>query len=77
MVQARPPLMIHSDDMKPKRYKCLSDTADDIKVSKQALIYAHEKKGLLLLEGKAELRFPTSSGLRINIYPSWININLL
>ena len=67
MTQARPPLIIHSDDMEPKRYKCLSDAADDIKVSKQTLMYAHEKKGLLLPEGKVELKFSTLSGLRINI----------
>ena len=68
IVRARPPLIIHYDDMEPKRYECLSDAADDIKVSKQTLIYAHEKKGLLLLEGKVELKFSTLSGLRINIY---------
>ena len=31
-------------------------------------------KDLLLLEGNMELKFSTLSGLRINIYPSWINI---
>ena len=30
----RTPLIIHSDDMELKRYKCLSDAANDIKVSK-------------------------------------------
>ena len=59
MVQARPYLITHSDDMEPERYECLSDAADDIKVSKQTLIYAHEKKGILLLEGKVELKFST------------------
>ena len=29
MVQPRPPLIIHFDDMEPERYKCLSDSADD------------------------------------------------
>ena len=34
----RIPLIICSDDMEPKRYECLSNAANDIKVSKQALI---------------------------------------
>ena len=33
MVRARPPLIIHSDDMEAKRYECLSYATDDIKVS--------------------------------------------
>ena len=41
MVRAK---LLHSDGMEPKRYECLSDAADDIKVSKQILIDAHEKK---------------------------------
>ena len=68
MVRDRPPLLIHSDEIELKRCECLSDSADDIKVSKQTLIYAYEKNGLLLLEGKVELKFSTLSGLRINIY---------
>ena len=48
MIQARKPtrtpLIIHSDDMELKRYECLSDAANGIKVSKQTLIYAHENK---------------------------------
>ena len=38
------PLIIHSDEMELKRYECLSDAADDIKVSKQTFVYAHENK---------------------------------
>ena len=33
-------------------------------------------KDFLLLEGKVELKFSRLSGLRINIYPSWINITI-
>ena len=48
MVRAREPihtpLIIHSDDMESKRYECLSEAADNIKVSKQTLVYAHENK---------------------------------
>ena len=38
------PLIIHSDDMEPNRYRCLSDAANDIKVSKQTLAYAYKNK---------------------------------
>ena len=56
--------------MEPKRYECLSDAANNIKVSNQTLIYVHQKNCPLLLEGKVELKFySTLSGLRINIYP--------
>ena len=68
MEPTRNPLIIHSDDMESKRYECLSDAANDIKVSKQNLVYAHKNKDLLLLEGKVELTFSTLSGLRIKIH---------
>ena len=46
------PLMIHSDDMEPKRYECLSDTAKDIKALKQTLIYACKNKRHLITRRK-------------------------
>ena len=46
------PLMIHSDDMEPKRYKCLSDAAKDIKVSKQTLVDAYKNKWPLITRRK-------------------------
>ena len=52
MVQAGPPLIIHSDDIEPKRYECLSDAADDIKISKQTLLFVHEKKRPLITRRK-------------------------
>ena len=42
------PLIIHSDDMELKRYEHLSHTANDIKVSKQTLIYAYENRRPLI-----------------------------
>ena len=48
----RTPLIIHSDDMDSKRYECLSDAANDIKVSKQTLAYAHENKRPLVTRRK-------------------------
>ena len=38
------PLIIHSDDIEPKRYEYLLDTAKDIGVSKQPLMYAFKKR---------------------------------
>ena len=48
----RIPLIIHSDGMEPKRYEQLSDTANDIKVSKQTLIYAYENRRPLITRRK-------------------------
>ena len=48
----RTPLIIHSDDMEPKRYKHLSDAANDVKVSKQTLIYAYENRRPLITRRK-------------------------
>ena len=48
----RIPLIIHSDDMELKRYERLSDAANDIKVSKQTLIHAYEKRRLLITRRK-------------------------
>ena len=46
------PLIIHSDDMELKRYEHLSDAANDIKVSKQTLIYVYEKRRPLITSRK-------------------------
>ena len=46
------PLIIHSDDMEPKRYERLSDAGNDIKVSKQTLIYAYENRRPLITRRK-------------------------
>ena len=48
----RIPLIIHSNDMESKRYECLSDAANDIKVSKQTLIYAYENRRPLITRRK-------------------------
>ena len=57
MVRARDtPLIIHSDDMELKRYECVSDAANDIKVSKQTLIYAYENKRPLVTRKKGEAK---------------------
>ena len=48
----RTPLTIHSDDMESKRYERLSDTANDIKVSNQTLIYAYENRRPLITRRK-------------------------
>ena len=57
MVQDRKPtLIIHSDDMEPKRYECLSDAANDIKVSKQTLVYAYKNKRPLIARRKGRAK---------------------
>ena len=38
--------------MVSKRYECLSDAANGIKVSKQTLVYAHENKTSLITRRK-------------------------
>ena len=45
-------LIIHSDDMESNRYECLSDAANDIKVSNQTLVYAYENKRPLITRRK-------------------------
>ena len=84
MVRAREPtytpLIIHSDDMESKRYECLSDTANDTKVSKQTLVYAYENKRPLNTRRKGGAKvfyikwLEDYGSLCHNIYPSWINI---
>ena len=46
------PLITCSDDMELKRYECRSDAANDIKVSKQTLIYAYENRRPLITRRK-------------------------
>ena len=48
----RTPLIIHSDDMEPNRYECLSDATNQSKVSKQTFIYAYENKRSLITRWK-------------------------
>ena len=59
------PLIIHSDDMDPKRYKCLSDAAKDIKVLKQTLIYACKNKRPFITRRK--------SGAKV-FYIEWLEL---
>ena len=49
------PLIIHSDDMELKRYECLSDATDNIKVSKQTLMYAHKNRRPLRRKGRVKV----------------------
>ena len=66
MVQDRKPthipLIIHSDD--------IVDAANDIKVSKQTLIYAYENRRPLITRGKVELKFSILNGSDYNTYLS-------
>ena len=50
------PLIIRSDDMEPTRYEFLTDTAKDIGVSKQTLIYAHKNKRPLITKRKIGIK---------------------
>ena len=52
MVRARTLIITHSDNMELKRYECLSDAANDIKISKQTLVYVHKNKRPLVTRGK-------------------------
>ena len=49
-------LMVHSDNMEPKGYECLSDAAYDIGVSKQTLMYVHKNKRSLITRRKGEAK---------------------
>ena len=42
--------------MELKRYECLSDAANDIKVSKQTLIYAYENRRPLITRRKGGVK---------------------
>ena len=50
------PLIIHSDDMEPKEYEQLADVANDIKVSKDTLIYAYENRRPLITRRKGGIK---------------------
>ena len=52
----RIPLIIHSDDMEPKAYERLTDTANDIKVPRKTLIYAYENRGPLITRRKGGVK---------------------
>ena len=52
----RIPLIIRADDMEPREYKCLKDVANDIKVSKKTLIYAHENRRPLITRRKGRVK---------------------
>ena len=57
MVRSREsPLIIHSDDMEPNRYECLSDTAKDIEVLKQTLISVCKNKRPLITRRKGRAK---------------------
>ena len=48
----RIPLIIRSDDMDPKKYERLTDTANDIKVLRETLTYAYENRRTLITRRK-------------------------
>ena len=52
MLLTRIPLIIHSDDMEPRKYEGLTDTANDIKVPRETLIYAYENRRSLITKRK-------------------------
>ena len=46
------PLIICSDDMEPREYESLKDAANDIKVSKETLMYAYENRRQIITRRK-------------------------
>ena len=52
---ARIPLIIRSDDMEPRKYERLKD-ANDIKYSKETLMYAYENRGTFITRRKGEVK---------------------
>ena len=50
------PLLMHSDDMETREYERLKDAANDIKVSKETLIYAYENRRSLITRRKGGLK---------------------
>ena len=52
----RIPLIIHSDDMEPRKYKRLTDAANGIKVPRETLIYAYENRRQLITRGKGGVK---------------------
>ena len=53
---ARIPLIICSDDMELKEYEHLKDTANDIKVPRETLIYAYENRRQLITRRKGGVK---------------------
>ena len=53
---ARIPLTIHSDDMELRKYECLKDPANDIKVPWETLIYAYENRRQLITRRKGGVK---------------------
>ena len=52
----RIPLIIHSNDMEPKKYERLTDAANDIKVPRETLIYAYENRRTLITRRKGGVK---------------------
>ena len=52
----RIPLIIRSDDMKPKKYERLTDAANDIKVPRETLMYAYENRRQLITRRKGGVK---------------------
>ena len=56
MLLTRIPLIIRSDDMEPKEYERLTDAANNIKVPREALIYAYENRMTLIARRKGGVK---------------------
>ena len=50
------PLIIHSDDMEPRKYERLTDVANGIKVPRETLMYAYENSRQLITRGKGGVK---------------------
>ena len=57
------PLIIHSDDLEPKKYESIKEAAKGIAVSKETLIYAYESRRPLITRRKG--------GVKV-IYIEWL-----
>ena len=55
-IPARIPLIIHSNDMEPRKYERLKDAANDIKVPRETLIYAYENRRTLITRRKGRVK---------------------
>ena len=53
---ARIPLIIRSNDMEPREYERLKNAANDIKVPREALIYAYENRRQLITRRKGRAK---------------------
>ena len=49
-------LIIRSDDMEPRKYESLTDTANNIKVPRETLIYAYENRNTLITRRKGGVK---------------------